>query len=152
MPLQHTKGSKYPQYGEFYFPFLLLRHSKVLSIRTRYLDGSKVFYFYLHFLCSVLPVWVRGHLLVLLEHGLLQSGVSADSLDQGTQETMQEAGEEERQRLSQVPSCHCTEWPQPRSEQENLLFHCLFYKMSLLNQSMHLNWAWTISEAENSFD
>ena len=45
--------------------------------------------------CPVLPVRIRGDILVLLEHGLLQSGVSTGPLDQGTQETMQEAGQEE---------------------------------------------------------
>ena len=47
-----------------------------------------LFNFVLTFLFAVLPVWIRGDILVLLEHGLLQPRVPADSLDQGTQETM----------------------------------------------------------------
>ena len=52
-----------------------------------------------HFYFSVLRVRVRGHLLVLLEHRLLQPGLPADPLDQGAQAPVQATHEEERQGL-----------------------------------------------------
>ena len=47
----------------------------------------------------MLRVRVRGDILVLLEHGILQPGVSADPLDQGAQAPVQAPHEEERQGL-----------------------------------------------------
>ena len=68
---------------------------------------------------SVLRVRVWGDLLVLLEHGVLQPGLPADSLDQGAQAPVQEAGQEERQGLGGDPPGHT---PHPTLHFNNMSF------------------------------